>query len=167
MKGKLNLTGMRLLWVMAVTTLVLGVGLTINSIRITPEYSRWISRKMDDLAQLENMYRSLETYRRAAAAFCELEDRKPVELSDTIRRIMPGVSSDIRQRETRPAAKDWTVMRMEVELDEAPLEGLGEFLYYVESSRPPWRLVECNLVASDRGPGYARATLILEGLEKR
>lgn len=167
MKTRWNITVMQALWAATGVALALGLWLTAQSVRMTPDYARWIARKSGDVQQLYRMQSALRRDREAIAAFEALDPKPLVGLSDAIRQIMPGVSADVRQRESRSAIEGWTVRRMEVELNEAPLEQLGRLLYRIESSRPPWRLVECNLLASDRNPGHARVTLILEGLEKR
>ncbi len=167
MKNPWNISGMRLLWAMAIVALALGFWLTVRSARKTPDYIRWIERKTEHLEQLQHMRTALRANHEAVAAFEALDHRQPPELSGLIRETIPGVAADIRQRETGPAAEGWTVRRMEVELEEAPLNRIGHLLYRAESARPPWRLVECDLLASDRNPGYARVTLILEALEKR
>jgi hypothetical protein len=92
-----------------------------------------------------------------------LSSKQPIPLTELAAQQLPGVTPSIRQRETLPALGGWQVRRTEVKC-EAPLATLGQFLLAAEHARPPWRLVEFDITATEKA---ARATLVLEALEKK
>ena len=156
-------------WWLAGASLLLLIGgiWTVSTLQRYPAQKRHIERKIDDLQQIAAYQRAQKGDLAAVQAFENLPANRPIDLSTLLREQAPVVQSEVRRRETRAAWGDWQAHRMEVRLERVPLDVLGRFLSAAEQQRPPWRLIESNIVATEEQPGAARATLVFEGLAKR
>mgnify|MGYP001766342341 CR=1 FL=1 len=146
-----------------------GVFLTAQSVLTWPSCSRQVRGRLATLDQLRELERGLGRDEEAVAIFAKLPVKRPAALDDLVADGFPGVSSSVRQRESRPAAAGWTVRSMDISLEGARLADLSRFLEKALASgeRPPWRLVECGVTASAQGAaGTGRVSLTLEALEK-
>ena len=125
-----------------------------------------LDRKTADLATLKRLAADNHACRQTLAPFEALATKSPPSLTELAAKALPGITPAIRQRESQAAANGWLVRRSEVKFDAAPVV-LGNFLAAAEAARPPWRLVEFDLVAGVPAPDTVRATLLFEALEKK
>ncbi len=146
--------------------LLIGAGWTVHSLRHYSPHRLHLDRKLADLQRIASYQESHEEKRDAVRAFDALPAQRPPELAPLLREHLPGIRAEVRRRETAAAWGDWQVHRMEVSLDDVPLERLGFFISLAETQRPPWRLIESNIRATDQRPGHARATVVFEALSK-
>jgi hypothetical protein len=156
-------TGAQLRLGVAALAALLGAALALHALTTLSADLRRLERKAGDLATLQKIAAEWRAALRATLPFEGLSSKQPVPLTELAAQQLPGVTPSIRQRETLPALGGWQVRRAEVKC-EAPLAALGQFLLAAEQARPPWRLVEFDIAATEKA---ARATLVLEALEKK
>lgn len=156
------------IWWLAAGGLVFFIGIvwTVSSLQRYPLQKQHIERKNADLQRMTALQAEQDRELAAVRMFEALPSTRPPDLTALLRERFPGISAEVRRRETLPARDDWQAQRMEITFDNIALAELGRFLAIVESQRPPWRLIEGNLLAAEQRPGTARATLVFEGLNK-
>lgn len=150
----------------AVLALLAGAGMSVRSARRFPTHYRHLATKLMALNELRTMENDLGDDRAAIDAFNALTTTRPAALSEMAKEALPGVVPDLRERDMRKLASGWSAREVEVIVSEFELEQLTAFVKRAEESRPPWRLVECGIVASGSRPGLGRATLVMEALQK-
>ncbi len=144
-----------------------GILLTARSVQQVAMYRERLDRRAAEWEQLQRMNGQWRADREAVALFEALSSRQPEPLSELLKQTLPGLRADIRQRESRSTLPGWTLQRMDVMFDDITLLELGTWIERAESQRPPWRITECSILISDRSPGAARVTLVMEALESR
>ncbi len=147
-------------------TLLIGMLWSLSNIQRYPAQRRHIERKHADLRQMAALHASRERELDAVRAFDHLPAGRPPDWTFLLREQAPGIAAEVRRRDSRDAWGSWQAHRMEVTFEPIPLNDLGRLLTAAEQQRPPWRLVEGNILAADQRPGAARATLVFEGLSK-
>ena len=158
-----RLTGEQLRLGAAALMLTLGIVLTLHALTTLSADLRRLERKAGDLATLQKIAADWRANQQALRPFEALSTKQPVPLTELAGQHLPGVTPSIHQRETLPALGGWQVRRTEMKC-EAPLVMLGQFLLAAENARPPWRLGEFDITATEKA---ARATLVLEALERK
>jgi len=151
---------------LALAVLAAGVALALYSLGALSDDLRKLDRKTADLATLKRLAADWRSSQQALAPFEALATQQPPSLTELAAKTLPGITPNIRQRESQAAANGWLARRMELKFD-APSAVLGNFLAAAEAARPPWRLVEFDLVAGVPTPDTVRATFLLEALEKK
>ncbi|MCX6997630.1 MAG: hypothetical protein NTV49_11220 [Kiritimatiellaeota bacterium] len=154
------LAGAALLAVAAGTLLALATLSTLS------DDLRRIRRRAADLDQLRRLEAGWRSDQLAVQKFEDLRTHQPTPLAELAAKNIAGAPPAIRLRESIPAAAGWTLRRAAVKLDDVRMEDLTRLLAAAESSRPPWRLAEFALTASDTA-GAGRAMLVFEALEKK
>ena len=160
------MTREKIIALLAVTTCVLGLVLTADSVIQAPRFAEWMKRKYADLDRLLSLHRNRSRDLAAIEAFDKLTVKTSVPLSGLLNATLPGQQPAIRPRETRPAAAGWSVRSVEISFDRVKLADLARFLVRAEEARPPWCLAEFNVTALDQSPGNGRVSLVMEALEK-
>ena len=150
----------------ALAVLALGVALTVQSIRTTPQKVRQFKRKAADLVHLADLQRGRLRDQAAMGMFEKLSSKKPVSIAE-LAKSYASLRPDIRLREAKPAAGDWVVRSADVTCEGAKLSDAALLILTLENQRPPWKLIECGITAGDQGAGYGRASLVFEALEKK
>ncbi len=153
-------------WIAAVVLLA-GVAATVQSVRATPEKTRQLERKVTDLGRLRKWQTEHLDDLAALGPFEALKSREPVSLADLAKKSFTETRPDLRFRESRPAAGGYRVNTADVLLEKVRLAEVSLFVLAAENQRPPWKLVECSMTASEQAPGYGRAVLVFEALEKK
>lgn len=155
----------QIIWIGAVTVLIVGAMSVIRTIRQVDTVSLTFETKLRDLEKLKTMDRENARYDAARRSFERLTDRRPVSLPGLLKDTLPGhKAGDIREirREFIPG---WIVRHKEIAFSEVPLDGLMRFVHKAENSKPPWRLVKCVVRASTRSRGAGNVVLVMEALE--
>lgn len=154
----------RALWGAAAAAVGAGLALDMHALRITPAAWRRIERRVADLRELQGLRASLAEDRSARAFYEEHAAGEPTPVAELLRRVLPEAVAEVRAVAAPAAPAGWVRRRVEATVRNVPLEALGRFLYNAETGRPPWRVVECHIVAGPR-PGEAeQASVILETL---
>ncbi|MFH0879892.1 MAG: hypothetical protein V2A34_09285 [Lentisphaerota bacterium] len=151
----------------AVLAAVAGVLLSLHSLRTTPENLRILERKTADLRDLSSLEKLAGDDQGAIAEFEKIADHPPATMADIARKAQWSSPPDVRLRDGAPTISGWTVRAAEISMNSVRFTDLSRFILAAESERPPWQLRECTLSASGQGEGTARATLIMEALEKK
>jgi hypothetical protein len=149
---------------LSVLVFLAGLFWTVHTLAATPGRLLQIYRKAGLITELRARQAGLTTAENAVAAFEQIAGKRPANLRELAKATLPGIAADIRPRETRSAVTGWSVRSADVLFGDIPLARLAAFLRAAEAQRPPWRLVECQIAAADRGTG--RVSLVLEALEK-
>ena len=153
-------------WTAAVVLLA-GVAATVQTVRATPEKTRQLERKIADLGRLRTWQAEHLDDLAALQPFEALKSPTPVSLADLAKKSFTDARPDVRFREARPAAGGWRVNTADVLLEKVRMADVSLFILAAENQRPPWKLVECSMTADGPSPGYGRAVLVFEALEKK
>ena len=151
----------------AMAALLAGVAATVQSVRATPEKTRQLERKVADLGRLRKWQEERQDHLAALQPFEALKSPSPVLLADLAKKSFADARPDVRFREARPAADGWRVNTADVLLEKVRMADVSLFILAAENQRPPWKLVECSMTAGEQSPGYGRAVLVFEALEKK
>jgi hypothetical protein len=152
-------------WLSALT-LAAGVFLFWNTVTHHKNDHRHLARKTSDLEALYEVERSLAGERTALRTFEALPNATVQPLDEILQSSLPNTKPTLRSGDQRPLVQGWAARQMELSFATIALQDLGNFLKKAEAIRPPWRLQECTIVASDDAPGSGRVTLVMEVLEK-
>ena len=152
--------------VAALLAVAAGTLLAIATLTGLSDDLRRIRRRAADLDQLRRLEAGWRSDQQAVQTFESLRSHQPIPLAELAAKTITGAPPAIRLREAVPAAAGWTLRRAEVKLDDVRLEELTRLLAAAEGGRPPWRLAEFALTASEAA-GFGRAMLVFEALEKK
>lgn len=155
----------QVLMIAGVVAGLIGVVLTVQSVRATPAALAQLQRRADDYARIQALGADAERARAVLRARAELGRDRAVPVDDLVMSAFPGLSPQVQPRDVRPVADGWLVRSVEVVLDDAPLSGVGKLSVEGAALRPPWRIAEVSITASDR-PGHGRVSLLLEAIER-
>jgi len=150
----------------AALALIVGIILTVMSARQATSLAQSLRSRAAVVAELQAMQRTQDRYTAAVRTFAALSNAVPVALSDLAAAAVTNAIPDMRELETRPLERGWTLTRAEVIFNDLNLDQLPAFLRVAESQRPPWRLSKCSLTASTRADGHCRVVLIMEAIGK-
>ncbi|MBP7829360.1 MAG: hypothetical protein KA248_05540 [Kiritimatiellae bacterium] len=147
---------------------LLGLLLAARAAWQTRPVAEQIRAKLSDLDQLRALQAGRAREEQAVSFFENMSGHAPVPLRETVGRLLPGFPSAVRVGEDRPAASGWVVRQAEIGLDPVPFTEIGRLLAELQGdgTRPPWRLVECQIKAAEQGAGQGRVTLGMQALEK-
>lgn len=152
----------------ALALCALGLLLTLRAIRLTPSGEDQIRRKLADLEQVRWLQAEQARREAAVAFFDRLPVKSPIPMRELVGRVIGGAPPALHAKEARRAVAGWVVRSVELTFDQIALPDISRLVLAArgEGDRPPWRLVDCQITASEQGPDYGRATLEFEALEK-
>lgn len=162
----------RLLWAGAVVVLVLGVVMTIQSMRWVDKTSLRFKRKLRNLNRLRLMEHEINHYIATQQALERLAEKRPASLADVLKDTFSGHTVDDIREFRHESVPGWIVRQKEFAFSQVPLGEVLEFVRKAESregkqqQRPPWRLVKCDIRASSQAVGSGQVLLLLEAVEK-
>lgn len=152
----------------SVALFALGLLLVARAAWQTGPVAGQIRAKLSDLDQMRELQAGRAREEQAVAFFENLPGHAPVPLREAVGRLLPGFPSAVRAGEDRPAASGWVVRQAEITLDPVPFTEIGRLLAELQGdgTRPPWRMVECQIKTAEQGAGQGRVTLAMQALEK-
>ncbi|HEY8240889.1 MAG TPA: hypothetical protein VIH35_05550 [Kiritimatiellia bacterium] len=150
---------------MAASVAFAGVVLSISTLRATPQGLAKVERRAADFARLQALAGDLDRAKAVLRGREGMPGRNAVPVEDLLMSAFPGKNAEVLPRETKGLIDGWSARSVEIVIEDAPLEGVGKLMREAAEARPPWRVAECTITASDR-PGYGRVTLLLETLER-
>ena len=153
------------LWILAGLSLVVGFLLSINSLSTLSRTLELLDRKAGDSGELATLQLQAARYQLLLEQYTASHS-KPVPFETLARATIPGVSMTTRITATQPAVTGWTQQKISVELTDINGGDLGKILAAGAVAQPPWALVECTLFASPVAGRVAKATLVLETVER-
>jgi hypothetical protein len=160
------MTPVRMVHVAAAISFAAGIILTAYAGWQTPQWREQISKRVADLGKMKALEQSLAGDESAVQRYESLGMKHPIPLAEVLSKAGIAETPDIRSRESKPTLAGWSLRTMDVRVEEAPLSKIGRIIEQAESRRPPWRLTECSVSASDKIAGHGRITLVFEALEK-
>ncbi len=161
------------LWVLAVLALATGGFMTVVSKRAIEEASSVLARKSEkDLVELRAMSAGWARYVAAQKLFEQLPHKKPAELDDILKQVLPEYDMDNSRQEDAEITPGWRICRREMVFRDVPVEKIMNFIYEAEMSgkrnesrlRPPWRAARCIIRSSSRSPGLGQVILQMEAV---
>lgn len=153
--------------VAALLAAALGLALTVASAVNAPRRVAAIRRREADAVEARRLRDELARREAIRRLWLELPDARLPAPETLLRTAARGLAApEVIERDAEPLADGWRRRRVEIVFPEAPLDMIGRFLAAAAAARPPWRLAEIRVLASDSGRGYGRATATLDGLER-
>ena len=154
------------LWLAALAALLLGVGLTVQSMGLIAAADGRMRDRLSEFDELLIVEADLAYSLAAERTFAALDSPGPGGLETMIEKHLPGhTAADVRDS-GGPAPAGWIHHRKEVTFNEAPLADVMKLVSALEAARPPWRLVKCVIRSSSRTAGAGRVTLTLDAMER-
>ena len=155
----------RNLYLIAYALTGLSLLITARTLTSLPQRLAQVARRHGDVLQLQGLAERNAVNESAVKAFAETGDGV-TDLSGWLREKWPGWSIDVQERETVPLRPGWSAHRVDVRLADATLADAGRLWTSLEALRPPWRVVECQVTASEPIPGRGRMTLVVETVKR-
>jgi len=143
----------------------LALAFTAYTLGQAPGLRQQIARRQADLVRLQTLAGEQAVDRAALDALAAAGAGAPA-LPDLIKSVLPGTKVDLHERETQRLIEGWSVRLMDVMLDDVNLAEAGQLLLRLEAARPPWRVAELQITASEGSAGRGRVTLLTEGLQR-
>ena len=138
----------------------LGLCLTAWSWRALGDANRIHETRLQTLAELRSLQAESSRDREGFHAFERLvATNRPAALVAAAATIAPTAQLGLGAEKTEKLAGDWVLRRVDVDLAEIALHDAGRFVEYLESQRPPWRLVACDITATGPAQGHVKLTL--------
>lgn len=139
----------------------LGLCLTAWSWRALGDARRVHETRVQTLAELHALEAESGRDRDGFHAFEQLgATNVPCALVAAAAIVAPSAQAGVSAEKVEKLTGGWNLRRADVEFADIALHDAGRFIEYVESQRPPWRLVACEISAS--GPARGRVKLTLE-----
>lgn len=121
------------------------------------------TKALRELRKLESNFRPVSAARDRFELTSSTDQQ---DLPDLIAQHFPsGVSYEIKPG-LRELIDGWRMETREVSFGEADVALLIGLVRSLESQRPPWRLVRCDLAGTHRGPDRVKAVLQLESIRR-
>jgi hypothetical protein len=165
MTGFMKINTLQILSAIAGLALVIGIGWSVITVRQAPDLAKSLKGRVAVLVELQAMRQERERYAAAVQAYEALSNTAPTALAG-LAAAVTNATPEIRELESRPLDRGWTLTRAEVIFTEINLDQLPAFLRSAESQRPPWRLAECAIASSTKTDGFGRVVLIMEAVGK-
>lgn len=162
----MKINALHCLYGAAALAFIAGIGLTAVTMRQASSLSQSLRSRVTVVKELQAMTQTKDRYEAAVRACEALSNTAPVSLSSLLDTSVTNVLPEIRELESKPLDRGWTLTRSEVVFNEINLDQIPAVVQVAESQRPPWRLAECSLSASTKADGCGRVVLILEALGK-
>lgn len=154
-------------WLIAgLVTLAMGSAAFVYEAFQTPTRFARLRRRQNDLLELQRLSASRADVVGIFSALNQLPERTPLPL-DAAATEGGNTLQPVWNVESRQAVGDgWSVVQANVTLNQIAFERMWMLLQRLGEAdrRPPWRLVEITLAASDRGRG--QAIMVLEALTR-
>jgi hypothetical protein len=154
-------------WAPVTAVLLIGGWYTMHNIRQSAQVTRRLKQRQQDIQALQHMAHILRQDQQCMAQYETLSKQQLVPLREILMAAAPGTPADIHARSPEPLAQGWIAQRADVIFDDVPLQAVARFIQEAERGRPPWRMRECYITASEQQRGNGRVTLVMEGLEKQ
>ncbi len=160
-----NGKGLRVLWIFASLSLLLGIILSLRGLARWEQGVDRIQRKIEHHQEVKVLLKEYQRHEPALQAIAAMEPQPALSLRAALRQYLPEVDVEIFQRETTVLADGWGMRRVDLSLDHASLEDIAEFVGWLERQIPPWRVGSLSIQSSDLAPGTGRISMTLMGLE--
>jgi hypothetical protein len=141
--------------VTACATALVGLALTVHSVRATPGALRQVKRKQADTEALRQLRAGVDR-QQAAVRLCE-----EAGAARDLGAPAAARGGQVRPRNDRALIEGWSVKSVEVSFADVALADAAAFMAEAENGAPPWRVVECRIAASGP-PGRGRVGMVME-----
>ncbi|NCC49748.1 MAG: hypothetical protein EOM20_00900 [Spartobacteria bacterium] len=156
-----------ILWILA-GCLMVGAGyLCLYTWRQTGVLTRKLDRLHETALQMRDLAATAQADRACLETFNALPDKTLTSVRELLLSAVPGTAARVNERAPEPMIDGWTLHRVDITFDTIPLKAMSRFIMAAEQERPPWRISECSIIASDKQAGHGRVSLLLEGLEQK
>ena len=155
------------LWVVNAVVIVLGVSMTVGSIRAFEENEGRLAGKLKNLAAMQKIERGVNEHLAAKSVFEEMpESQQPADLATMLRAKFPSYRPDHTRESRINTVPGWVVKQQDIELDNILFEDVMAFVREAEQGRPPWYLHKCVFRASSRTSGKGKVILTIRALKR-
>lgn len=154
------------LWSVAGLSLVAGLLLSVRTLGGLSRTTELLARKTADSRELASLRLQAERYQ----ALLDQGARypaTPTSYEALVRSASPEASVVTRTTASRPSVPGWSTQKITVEITNITGDTLGKIVEAGSAAKPPWALVESTLFASPVAGRVAKATLVLESVERQ
>jgi hypothetical protein len=162
---KKNNHSLTALWSAAILAAIVGVILSIQSLRDIGRTTEIWHKKTNDLQEMLAMRTTAATHRNLLKLYAQYP-ASPAPLGELARVAVPGLMLTTRSTETHPSAPGWTSRKVSLGLADISGNDLGRFLEAVGTASPPWALLDCTITSSPTPGRLAKVELVLETVER-
>ena len=148
------------LWTAAILTIVIGSISAINSLAgLKRQTSLW-QQKATGRRELARLLDHSKRFTMAVNAHNQWPSSPP-PLQDLLSATLPGITFSPLSSSDQPSAENWTTRRVTFSMTDVPGEALEKFFIAAATSRPPWSIEECTLLASTSSGRLAKVDLVM------
>jgi len=152
-------------WILLAAAAAGALAFSARTLVATPGLMRQLQRRASDLERLRTLAADTASDRALLQALADTGGSPP-SLGELVNAALPSAAAEFQVRETRALIEGWSLRRVDVILGDVSLADVGSLLARAEEARPPWRVAEFQVTASDGPGGRGRVTLVMEGLER-
>ncbi len=144
----------------------LGLAMSAQSFLKMRNDAGLLASRGSELQQLYTLQSQHQRDLEAVGLFEKLAVKKPESIHEIVRSVIPDAQASIRLKGSHPTVPGWSVQNVEISMDGIRLADFARLIQRAGSQRPPWRLTEITITATEKGAGYGRITAVFEALEK-
>jgi hypothetical protein len=154
------------LWAAASLVVLVGIIASIKSVTGLSRQAEIWQQKSAARHELVNLL-NLSKRHTAAVEAHKAWPVSPVPLQDLISSTLPGIVVSPLISTEQPSAENWTTRRISFSMTDVPGASLEKFFVAAATSRPPWSVEECTLIASTSSGRLAKVELVMTGVERK
>lgn len=153
------------LWAAAILSIAIGSIAALQSLAgLERQTSLW-KQKLNDRRELARLQDQSRLFREAVKAHEKWPASPPV-LQNLLSQTLPGITVSPFAFSDHPSPEHWTARRVTFAITDVPGESLERFFEAAATSRPPWSVEECTLMASASSGRLARVDLVMVAVER-
>lgn len=151
---------------MVLCVIIIALNICMYTWKESKRQLRRLNRMNGTILQLQQLAETAQAEQACLQAFNALPEKKLTPLRELLLSAVPGIAAGIRERPSEQAADGWVWCRTDITFENIPLKAMARFIMAAEQEKPPWRVAECHIIASDTKAGTGRVSLVMEGLEQ-
>jgi len=156
----------KLTWALVIGMIIISLNVCLYTWKQSKRLMRRLDRMNTTVLELQDLARTAQADQACLQAFEALPKKKLTPLSELLLSAVPGIAADLHEQPSEQAVEGWLQHRTELTFENIPLKAMARFIMAAEQERPPWRVAECQIIASDTKAGNGRVNLVMEGLDK-
>lgn len=153
------------LWSAAIISAIIGVLLSVQSLREIRRTTEIWRKKTNDLQEMTAMRTTAAMHRSLLKLYAQYP-AAPASLGELARQAVPGLNMTTRSTETHPSVPGWTARKVSLGLADITGDELGRFLEAVSTASPPWAILDCTIASSPTPGRLTKVELVLETVER-
>ena len=155
------------LWIVTATILLVGVGLSFQTVQVIHDTGLRVETKLRNLEMLKAMADEASRGEAAREAVAKMPSRSADPLLPQVQSLFAGYKAEDCRETRRDLTPGWIARQTEVSFNEVAFADVMALVRDAEAMHPPWRLAKCAFRASPAAPGVGAVVLLFEAVQRR